>query len=93
MTKLVSCYDGLIIGIWLYALFLSAVVKTGPQFRVSIICIGSIGQLHLVSAIIVFNWRATRTILRNSPFLGIITGLTNVSCSEGIGVSRFIDIE
>ena len=53
--------------------------KTGPLIIVSIICIGSIGQLRLVLSIIVFNWRASRTILSDSSFLSIITGLINVS--------------
>ena len=53
--------------------------KTGPLISVSIICIDSIGQLRLVLSIIVFNWRASRTILSDSSFLSIITGLINVS--------------
>ena len=52
--------------------------KTGPLISVSIICIGSLGQLRLVSTIIVFNWRASRTILSDSTFLSIVTGLINV---------------
>ena len=52
--------------------------KTGPLIHVSIICIGSIGQLRLVLSIIVFNWRASGTILTVSSFLSIITGLRNV---------------
>ena len=46
--------------------------------RVSIICIGSISQLHFVSSIIVFNWRASQTIFSDSAFLRIITGLMKV---------------
>ena len=49
--------------------------KTGPLIHVSIICIGSIGQLRLVLSIIVFNWRAFRKILSDSSFLSLTTGL------------------
>ena len=57
---------------------MSALEKTRPLIRVSIICIGSIGQLNLVSSIIVYNWGVSWTILGDSPFLSIITGLINV---------------
>ena len=50
---------------------------TRPLIRVSIICIGPIGQLRLVLSIMVPNWRASRTILSDSSFLSIITGLLN----------------
>ena len=40
--------------------------------------IGCIGQLNLVSSIIVFNWRASKTILSDSSFLCTTTGLINV---------------
>ena len=36
------------------------------------------GQLHFVSSIIVFSWRASKTIFSDSPFLRIITGLIKV---------------
>ena len=52
--------------------------KTGPLIRVSIICIGSIGQLRLVLPIIMFNCRSPRTIFSDSSFLSITTGLINV---------------
>ena len=52
--------------------------KSGPLIRVSIICISSIGQLRLNLSIIVFNWRASRTILSDSSFLSIIMALINV---------------
>ena len=52
--------------------------KTRHLICVIIICIGSIGQLRLVLSIIVFNWRASRTIPSDSSFLSIITGLINV---------------
>ena len=52
--------------------------KNGPLNRASIICSGSIGQQRFVLSIIVFNWRASSTILSDSSFLSIITGLINV---------------
>ena len=55
--------------VYLKALFMSSREKTGPLIRVCIICIGSIDQLPLVLSIIVFNWRAFRTILSDSSFL------------------------
>ena len=63
-----SLCDGLSNGIWLYALFMSAIEKIGPLMRVSIIRVGSIGQKHFVSSIIVVNWQASKTILSDSPF-------------------------
>ena len=42
--------------------------KTGPLIRVSIIGIGSIGQLRLVLPIIMFNCRAYRIIFSDSSF-------------------------
>ena len=58
--------------------FLSAIEKTGPLIRVSINCMGSIGQENLVSSIIVFNWRASRAVLSDSPFLMTMTGILKV---------------
>ena len=52
--------------------------KTGPLIPVSIICIGPFGHLRLVLSIIIFNWRASRTILSDSSFLSLITRLINV---------------
>ena len=42
--------------------------KTGPFICLGFICIGSIGQLRLVLSTIVFNWRASRTILSDCSF-------------------------
>ena len=66
--------------------------KTGPVIRVSTICIGYIGHLHLVLTIIVFNWRAARTILNDSSFFSIITGLINVFSVARESVSTCADI-
>ena len=57
---------------------MSAFEKTGPLIRVRRIALGSNGQLHLVSSIIVFNRRACIKTLSDSPFLGIITRLVNM---------------
>ena len=43
---------------------------------------GSIGQLYLVSSIDLFVWRASRTILSDSPLLMTMTGITKVSPVE-----------
>ena len=43
ILKFVNRFEGLSCGIWLFALFLSAIGKTSPLLRVSIIYIGSIG--------------------------------------------------
>ena len=48
ITKFVSLCDGLSSGIWLYSLFMSAIEKTGPLIRFSLICMGSMGQLHFL---------------------------------------------
>ena len=64
--------------IWLYALFISAIEKIAPLILVKIFWIGSMVQLHLVSSIIVFSCRASKTILSDSLFLRMITGLMNV---------------
>ena len=55
VKKFVNRCDSLPSGIWLDALFVSALEESGPLFRVSLICIGSNGQLYLVMSIIVFN--------------------------------------
>ena len=65
-------------GIWLYAIFMTAIEKTGPLIRVSIISIGSIGQPHLVASVIVFNWQLSRTIINDSHFWRIFIELINV---------------
>ena len=77
-TKIVSRIDGLSSGIWLFALFMLAIEKTGPLIFVSFIFFVSIGQLHLVSSLNVFNWRASKTILSDWPSLSTITALISV---------------
>ena len=74
MTKSASICDGLSSGIWLYALFMSAIEKIGPLIRVINIWIGSMGQLHFVSSINLLSWRASKTVFSDSPLLRIITG-------------------
>ena len=54
-TKFASLCDGLSIGIWLYALFILVREKIGHLIGVEINWIGSMGQLHFVSSMIVFN--------------------------------------
>ena len=54
LLAIVNRCEGLSKGIWLYALFMSAIEKIGPLKSVSIIWSGSIGQLHFVPSIIVF---------------------------------------
>ena len=75
---------------------MSSKERTGPLICLSIICIGSIGQIRLVLSIILFNWRASRAILSDSSFLSIILGLINVlrvaresvfTCAE---ISKFV---
>ena len=68
MTKLDNLCEDLSNGIRLYALFMSAIKKTGPFACAGIVFIGSIGQLHFVSSIIVLKWRAPNTILIDSSF-------------------------
>ena len=78
MTKILGRCDGLSGLIWFNAITMSTIEKIGRLMRVSIIWIGSIGQLHFVSSTIVFKWRASRTILSDSSDLSIITGLIYV---------------
>ena len=82
---LVYLIDSLSRGIWLYALFKSAVVKIVPFILVSATSTGSIGQLHLYSFITLFRYLASETIFSDSPFRKKITGFFNVlpveSCS------------
>ena len=78
MTKFVSLCDRLSSGIWLYALFMSAIKTFSPLIHLTIVWIGSMVQLHFVSSIIVLSWRASKTIFSDSPFLSIITGLIKV---------------
>ena len=53
-------------------------MKYFPLIFVKITCIGSIGQLHLDSSISELRCLASRTILSDSPFAKVITGLINV---------------
>ena len=52
--------------IWLYALFMSAVVKLVPFIFASISCIGSMGQLNLNSSVREMRYLAPRTIFSDS---------------------------
>ena len=72
---------------------MSAIEKIGPLIRVSFIWIGFMGQLHFVSSIIVFNWRASKTIFSDSPFIRIMTGLMKVFPVVGESVNRCYKIK
>ena len=65
-------------GIWLYALFISAVAKYLPFIFVRITSKGSMGQLHFDSSISELRYLASRTIFSDSPLAKTITGLINV---------------
>ena len=65
-------------GFWLYALFMSAVVKYLPFIFVKITWIGSIGHLHLVSSMSELRYLASRAIFSDSPLARIKTGLIKV---------------
>ena len=65
-------------GIWLYALFISAVVKYLLFIFVKITWIGSIGQLHLESSMNELRYLASRTSFNDSPFAKTITGFINL---------------
>ena len=65
-------------GIWLYALFRSAVVKIVPCILVNPTSTGSFGQLNFDSYIMLFRYLASNTIFKDSPFRNMITGLVNV---------------
>ena len=54
---------------------MSSIEKTGPLICVSIICIGSIGQLNSVLSIFVLSCWASKTMFSDSPFLSIINAL------------------
>ena len=92
MTKNASLCDALSSGSWLYALFMLAIEKIGSLIRVSIIWIGSMGQLHFVSSVIVFSWRGSKMNFSDSPFLRIITELIKVFpvVSESVFTGAFI---
>ena len=62
-------------GIWLYALFISAVVKYIPFIFVKVTWIGSLGQLHLDSLKSELRYLASRTVFSDSPLARIKTGL------------------
>ena len=73
---------------------MSAIEKIGPLIHVSMIWIGSIGQLHFVSSINVFNWRLSKTIFSDSPFFEDNNWVDeSISRSEGICVYRCYNIK
>ena len=98
IVKCVYRIDSSSSGIWLYALFRSAVVNIVPLILVRATSTGSIAQLHLDSSIMLFKYLASSTIFRDSPFRSIITGFVNVfpvdSCSllTGAMMSYFFNI-
>ena len=78
MVKCVYLIDSLSNGIWLYALFISAVVNFVSFILVNATSTGSMGQLHLDLSIILFRYRASKTIFNDSPFCKLITGFVKV---------------
>ena len=74
MPKLVSLCNGFSVGILLFALFLSAVEKTGLYIPVSMNCIRLMGLFHFVLSTIVLYYSASKTIFSCSLFLSIFSG-------------------
>ena len=65
-------------GIWLYALFMSAVVKYFPFIFVRITWIGFKGQLYLGSSMSELRYLAPKSVFNDSPLAKIIMAFMNV---------------
>ena len=76
----VSRRDCSSICIWLYALFMSAVVKLVPFIFASISCIGSMGQLNVDSSVREMRYLAFRTIFSDST-LARLMKVFPIGCS------------